>query len=112
LKFDGASDQLNFDEVSLNIESREYPSETPADAAPSGAGEEHFRGDRDSPSPRPGVFTQSWLIVASLLLIAAAVLLWYSKPEAAFVTAALGVSAWFLNMRGNLKRKYDSKSRG
>ena len=52
------------------------------------------------------------MVVAGLLLIAAAVLLYVRRPSAAFVAAALGISAWFLNVRNGLKRKHDLVKRG
>lgn len=55
------------------------------------------------------LFRQPWLVVACLLLAASATLLLLSHPDAAFVCAALGVSAWFWNMRAGLKRKHDLK---
>jgi hypothetical protein len=48
-----------------------------------------------------------WLVVSLALLAAAAVLLWLAYAGAAFVLAALGVSAWFFDMRMALKRKHD-----
>lgn len=53
------------------------------------------------------IFRQPWLVVACLLLVASVVLLLLSRADAAFVCAALGVSAWFWNMRAGLKRKHD-----
>ena len=58
------------------------------------------------------LFRQPWLVVACLLLVAAVALLLLSHPDAAFVCAALGVSAWFWNVRGELKRKHDLKKLG
>ena len=57
-------------------------------------------------------FERGWMVVAGLLLIAAAVLLYVRWPSAAFVVAALGLSAWFLNVRNGLKRKHDLVKRG
>jgi hypothetical protein len=48
-----------------------------------------------------------WLVVSLALLAAAAVLLWLAYASAAFVLAALGVSAWFFDVRMGLKRKHD-----
>jgi Flp pilus assembly protein TadB len=53
------------------------------------------------------IFRQPWLVVACLLLVASVVLLLLSRADAAFVCAALGVSAWFWNVRAGLKRKHD-----
>lgn len=55
------------------------------------------------------LFRQPWLVAACLLLAASAALLLLSHPDSAFVCAALGVSAWFWNMRAGLKRKHDLK---
>ena len=57
-------------------------------------------------------FERGWMAVAAVLLVAAAVLLYLARPNAAFVVAALGVSAWFLNVRNGLKRKHDLVKRG
>jgi len=68
---------------------------------------------RDDPAPEAaGVFKQPWLVVACLLLAASVVMLLLSHADAAFVCAALGVSAWFWNVRADLKRKHDLKKRG
>ena len=48
-----------------------------------------------------------WIMVSSLLLIAAAFFLWRNNLSAAFVTAALGACAWFLSYRIQLRRKGD-----
>lgn len=64
------------------------------------------RGEDLTTSGRRFVFEQAWMVAACALLIAAALLLYLDYPNAAFVTAALGASAWFLNMRTNLKRKH------
>ena len=57
-------------------------------------------------------FERGYMVAAFLLLIAAAVLLYLRLPSAAFVAAALGISAWFLNLRDGLKRKHDLVKRG
>ncbi|OLD28919.1 MAG: hypothetical protein AUJ04_00395 [Acidobacteria bacterium 13_1_40CM_3_55_6] len=44
-----------------------------------------------------------WMILAALMLIAAAVLLWRGNLSAAFVIATLGAVAWFLNYRSQLR---------
>ena len=44
-----------------------------------------------------------WMILAALLLIVAAVLLWRGNLSAAFVIATLGAVAWFLNYRSQLR---------
>ncbi|HYY95489.1 MAG TPA: hypothetical protein VE713_13295 [Pyrinomonadaceae bacterium] len=66
------------------------------------------RDDRDdSANGDFNIFRQPWLVVACLLLVASVVLLLLSRADAAFVCAALGVSAWFWNVRAGLKRKHD-----
>ncbi|MDT7809908.1 MAG: hypothetical protein QOJ70_3721 [Acidobacteriota bacterium] len=57
-------------------------------------------------------FERGWLVVACALLVVSAALLYVGRPSAAFVTAALGVSAWFLNVRTGLKRKHNLVKRG
>lgn len=52
---------------------------------------------------------RAWLIVATLCLIAAAIFLWRARVDevylnAAFVAAALGVVAWFLRLRSQLRK--------
>lgn len=68
----------------------------------------------DSPArlddPAPGdfnIFKQPWLVVACLLLAVSVTLLLLSHADAAFVCAALGVSAWFWNVREGLRRKHN-----
>lgn len=46
-----------------------------------------------------------WTIVAGLCLLAAAVFLWRNNLSAAFVSATLGVVAWFLGYRAQLRAK-------
>jgi Flp pilus assembly protein TadB len=46
-----------------------------------------------------------WMILAGVLLVAAAVFLWWNNLSAAFVTAALGACAWFLSYRAELRKK-------
>lgn len=57
-------------------------------------------------------FERGWMVAAVLLLVAAAALLYLRRPNAVFVLAALGVSAWFLNVRNGLKRRHDLVKRG
>jgi hypothetical protein len=52
-------------------------------------------------------FARVWRVAAYALVAATLVLLYLRHTEAAFVTAALGASAWFLNMRTGIKRKHD-----
>jgi hypothetical protein len=48
---------------------------------------------------------RAWSLAAALLMLAALTCLWLGQARAAFVLAALGVVAWFLNVRGQLQRK-------
>jgi hypothetical protein len=45
---------------------------------------------------------RAWIIVASLLAIAAAIFLWRGSFDGAFVAGVLGVVAWFLSLRSRL----------
>ena len=78
---------------------------------------ETVRGEsaRDVEAPRSSgrfEFERGWMVVAVVLLVAAAALLYTNMPSAAFVVAALGISAWFLNVRNGLKREHDLVKRG
>jgi hypothetical protein len=53
----------------------------------------------------PPRFPQLWLVAACLCLLAAAALWLLGHADAAFVAAALGVVAWFLNVRVQLRRE-------
>ena len=44
-----------------------------------------------------------WLVLSALCLIAAAWSLWARRTDAAFVLAALGAVAWFLDIRSGLR---------
>ena len=44
-----------------------------------------------------------WLIVAGVCILVAAYFLWRRDFDTAFVIAALGAVAWFLNYRAQLK---------
>ena len=46
-----------------------------------------------------------WMILASLLLLAAAVFLWRGDLSATFVIGTLGAVAWFLSYRSQLRAK-------
>jgi len=46
-----------------------------------------------------------WIAVAALLLVLAVIFLWRNNISAAFVTAALGAAAWFLNYRSQLRAR-------
>jgi Flp pilus assembly protein TadB len=52
-------------------------------------------------------FKQPWLVASIVLLASAGALLYFARPDAAFVAAVLGVSAWFYQVRANLKRRHD-----
>ena len=52
-------------------------------------------------------FARAWRLLAYALLAATLVLLYLRHLDVAFVTAALGASAWFLNVRAAVKRKHD-----
>lgn len=65
------------------------------------------RGNAGQTPGRGGILSQPWLVASVLLLAAAGALLWAQRPDAAFVAAALGVSAWFYNVGAGLKRKHD-----
>ena len=49
-------------------------------------------------------------IVAGLFLLAAAVLLWVDNLTAAFVTATLGVVAWFVSFRAQTRARMAAES--
>jgi preprotein translocase subunit YajC len=55
---------------------------------------------------RERVFT----ILSGLLLLAAAVLLWWNNLTAAFVTATLGIVAWFLSYRAQTRARAATES--
>jgi hypothetical protein len=74
--------------------------------------EDEGRASVETASRSPSVFDYAWFIISVALLIAAAVFLLRSHADAAFVTAALGVCAWFLNFRDNLKRKHGLRKQG
>ena len=49
-------------------------------------------------------------IIAGLSLLAAAVLLWRNNLTAAFVTATLGLVAWFLSFRAQTRARLAAQS--
>lgn len=49
-------------------------------------------------------------IMAGLFLVAAAVLLWRNNLTAAFVTATVGIVAWFLSFRAQTRAKMAAES--
>lgn len=54
-----------------------------------------------------GPLREPWLLGACLCVLAAAACLVLGYYDAAFVTAALGAVAWFLNYRARLPRPED-----
>jgi len=44
-----------------------------------------------------------WMIVAAVAIVMAGVFLWRRNFDTAFVIAALGMVAWFLNYRAQMK---------
>ena len=44
-----------------------------------------------------------WMILAAIAIVAAGVFLWRRDFDTAFVIAALGMVAWFLNYRVQMK---------
>ena len=49
-------------------------------------------------------------IIAGLLLLTAAVMLWWTNLTAAFVTATLGIVAWFLSFRAQTRARVAAES--
>ena len=78
------------------------------DEEPARRGEARADGaaGRDA-TPPAGPFGQPWLAAACLCLLADAVCLLLGYYDAAFVVAALGAVAWFLNVRSKLPRRPD-----
>jgi chromate transport protein ChrA len=48
-----------------------------------------------------------WLTIAGIAIVVAAFFLWLGDFNKAFVIAALGMVAWFLNYRTQVKRELD-----
>lgn len=46
-----------------------------------------------------------WIILAAILVVVAATLLWRNYVSAAFVTATLGAVAWFLSYRAQIRAR-------
>lgn len=55
-------------------------------------------------------FERIWGIAAAGLLLVSAVLLWRNNHTGAFVTATLGVIAWFLSFRSQARAKVAAES--
>ena len=49
-------------------------------------------------------------ILSGLFLLSAAVLLWWNNLTAAFVTATLGIVAWFLSFRAQARAMYTNSA--
>jgi hypothetical protein len=49
-------------------------------------------------------------IIAGLLLLTAAMMLWWNNLTAAFVTATLGIVAWFLSFRAQTRGRVAAES--
>ena len=49
-------------------------------------------------------------ILSGLFLISAVVLLWWNSLTAAFVTATLGIVAWFLSFRAQARARVGAES--
>jgi len=69
-------------------------------------------GDAPEAPPKAGPFAEPWLLGACLCLLAAAACLALGFYDAAFVAAALGAVAWFLNVRSRLPRPPDGEDAG
>lgn len=52
-------------------------------------------------------FARLWRVLAYALIAAALLLLYLRRNDLAFFAGALGLSAWFLNVRAAVKRKHD-----
>jgi Flp pilus assembly protein TadB len=61
----------------------------------------------ESPNGRAFMRERLWLVASIALLVSAGVLLRLAYTNAAFVAAALGISAWFFDVRMGLKRRHD-----
>lgn len=50
-----------------------------------------------------------WLVISCICLVAAAIAFWRQQSTAAFVIATIGVVAWFLRYRRDLKESLAEK---
>ncbi len=57
-------------------------------------------------------FSYLWLVAACLCLLTAACLWLYGYADGAFVAAALGILAWFINVKAQLRRKDSHRDTG
>jgi len=53
---------------------------------------------------------RAWTIASGILLLIALVMLWRNNLSAAFVIAALGIVAWFLSYRTQLRARISADS--
>jgi hypothetical protein len=81
------------------------PLETVGDGGRASAGV----APREGTGARGGPFAEPWLLAACLCVVAAAVCLVLGFYDAAFVAAAVGAVAWFLNVRSQLPRPPDEE---
>jgi F0F1-type ATP synthase assembly protein I len=51
-----------------------------------------------------------WIFVAGILVVVAAIFVWWNNFSAAFVSAALGACAWFLSYRSQLRGKHPGQT--
>ncbi len=49
-----------------------------------------------------------WLVVSGICIVAAGVLIWLGDVVSAFVVAVVGILAWFLNYRIQMKEVADA----
>ena len=53
-----------------------------------------------------------WMIIAGLCIAVAAVFMFRGDFPSAFVVATIGMIAWFLNYRGQVKAQLDAEDAG
>ncbi|HEX5703102.1 MAG TPA: hypothetical protein VFX97_07885 [Pyrinomonadaceae bacterium] len=53
---------------------------------------------------------RAFTILSGLFLLSAAVLLWWNNLTAAFVTATLGIVAWFISFRAQARARVAAES--
>jgi len=53
---------------------------------------------------------RAWTIASGILLLVALAMLWRNNLSAAFVIAALGIVAWFLSYRTQLRARISADS--
>ena len=52
-----------------------------------------------------------WMAIAGIGFLIAAIFLWRREFDRAFIAAALGMVAWFLNYRAQIKENLDAADR-